>query len=150
MELINYPSLSAIEINCQRFLSMITWYRELIDAQVEFRDEIQCWLKSPTGWRLVLLNTGLAARPRDVAGVSAPSFEYGSLAQLTNAYKTLCSRNIYPERSVKNGFHTTLKYRDPDNNDVSLRFVLPSGNRSEGAFNPLGEEFNAQVLLNII
>jgi catechol-2,3-dioxygenase len=139
------PNLSALELNCRNYVAMIAWYRELLDARVGHRDAVQCWLHAPGGFRLVLLRTGFAARPRESAGIHGPAFEFGSAAALAETYRALKSRNLYPERAIKNGLVTTLLYRDPDGNPVALRYLLPEAERAHEV-NPLGDEFDpAQI-----
>ena len=142
------PLLSTLELHCRRHAAMLVWYRALTGAEVEFRDELQCWLRSADGWRLLLLDTQWDERPREVAGVAGLAFEYPSLAALAAAWKSLAARAIRVERAVRNGVATSLVYRDPDGNPVTLRYVLPVTERPRTTSGPLGEEFDPADLLD--
>lgn len=141
-------ALSTLELHCQRFVAMITWYRTLLDAEISYRDPVQCWLLAAGGGSLVLLDTQLPTRPREVAGIPGPAFECAHFEDLAACYSALKRRNIYPERASKNGFATTLIYRDPDGNPVSLRYLLPAQERPQGEYRAMGEEFDPATLFD--
>lgn len=141
-------SLSALELHCQRFPAMIGWYRFLLDAEIEYRDPVQCWLRLTDGSRLLLLDTQLANRPREVAGIPGLAFVATHFEALAARYQTLRQRNIYPERANKNGLVTSLIYRDPDGNPVSLRYLLPAAERPQGEYRAMGEEFDPASLFD--
>lgn len=138
------PCLGSLELRCRRYAAMVAWYRDLLQADVVHRDDVHAWLRVADGWHLLLVASTSQTRPRESAGVVGPAFEYPGFDALRDAYGTLRERNIYPERAVRNGWATSLIYRDPDGNAVALRFVLPEGQRDKGTINPLGDEFDPQ------
>jgi catechol-2,3-dioxygenase len=142
-----HPQLGALELNCRRFAAMVGWYRDLLGAEIEYRDALHAWLRAPGGWHLALIAGGYEARPRECAGLNGPSFEYANLPALAATYRALRMRNVYPERAVKNGIVTSLVYRDPDGNPVSLRYLLPSAQWPAASINPLGDEFDPEPIL---
>ncbi|TAJ51425.1 MAG: hypothetical protein EPN60_05210 [Nevskiaceae bacterium] len=141
-------SLSGLELHCQRFPAMIGWYRALLEAEIEYRDPVQCWLRLTDGSRLLLLDTQLANRPREAAGIPGLAFIAARFEDLAACYRTLKQRNLYPERANKNGLVTNLIYRDPDGNPVSLRYLLPATERPQGEYRPMGEEFDPALLFD--
>jgi catechol-2,3-dioxygenase len=140
------PLLSAIELHCRRYTAMVTWYRNLLHADVGYRDAIQCWLRSPAGWTLVLMDTQFGDRPREVAGLEGVSLEYPTFDGLADAYRELSQRNIRPERALKNGRVTSVIYRDPDGNRVALRHVINSAMRAADVSSSLGEDFDFEAV----
>ena len=126
---------------------MVAWYKELIGASVIHCDPVQCWLEAPAGWHLMLLDTQFGTRPREVAGLSGPALSFATMAELSSTYRRLKLRNVYPERAIMNGMVTSLVYRDPDGNPVSLRYLLPEDTRKTEAVSVVGEEFDPALVL---
>ncbi|MDP3857280.1 MAG: hypothetical protein Q8Q73_05880 [Stagnimonas sp.] len=141
-------SLSGLELHCQRYPAMIGWYRALLEAEIDYRDPVQCWLRRPDGSRLLLLDTQLANRPREVAGIPGLALVAARFEDLAARYRALKQRNIYPERANRNGLVTTLIYRDPDGNPLSLRYLLPAAERPQGEYRAMGEEFDPASLFD--
>lgn len=141
------PLLGAMEIACQRYPEMVTWYRNVLNAEIEYRDVVQTWLRCPGNWHLVLTARGLEPRPREAAGMVGPALEFADFPALREAYHSLCGRHLYPIRGFRNGKVTSLEYRDPDGNPFSLRLVLDADGGDE--LDPLGEEFDPKHLMEI-
>ncbi|MEC9362895.1 MAG: VOC family protein [Pseudomonadota bacterium] len=140
------PQLGALEISCLRFPAMVAWYRDLLGAEVEYRDAMHAWLRAPAGWHLVLTASAFEPRPRECAGVPGPAFEYADASALAGAFHAFRQRGIYPERAAKNGWVTSLLYRDPDGNPVAMRCMVPPEQRAAAPLNPLGDEFDPAAL----
>jgi hypothetical protein len=141
------PQLGTFELHCRAYPAMIAWYKELTGATIILHDPVQCWLRAPAGWHLVLLDTQFGPRPREVAGLTGPSLSFASMAELSTAYRGLKARNVYPERAVMNGMVTSLIYRDPDGNPVSLRYLLPEETRRMKDVSLIGDEFDPAIVL---
>lgn len=142
------PRLGALELSCLRYPAMVAWYRDLLGAEVEYRDAMHTWLRAPAGWHLVLSASAFQPRPRECSGIPGPAFEYADAGALADAYRTLKARGLYPERAVKNGWVTSLLYRDPDGNPAALRCLVPASQRATGPVNPLGDEFDPAILFD--
>lgn len=142
------PRLGCLELNCRRYPAMLSWYRQWLDAEVVHRDAMQAMLRAPAGWHLVLVDSGYAQRPREVAGVAGIALEYPALSALAADYRRLKSDNVYPQRALKNGLVTSLVYSDPDGNPASLRHLPAGAPRNAQHINPLGDEFDPAVLLD--
>lgn len=143
------PLPGGLMMNCRRYTAMIAWYRELLQAEVLHRDAMQCWLRSPRGWTLVLLDTQQAERPREIAGLDGLALQYERFEALSDAYAALAERGILPQHALKNGFVTTLMYRDPDGNRVSLRYLLPADTRGPAPYSLIGDEFEPAELFEV-
>lgn len=137
----------ALELHCQRFPAMLSWYRQVLGAELLYRDAVQAWLRAPAGWSLLLLDTQLPARPRESSGLAGLSLEFEQFDDLVAQLRALKTCNIYPERAVRNGLLTSLVYRDPDRNPFCLRHLLPASQRAPGPYRPMGEEFDIESLL---
>ncbi len=141
--------IGGIELACQRYHAMISWYRDLLGATVIYRDDVHAWLRLPNNGHLGFLASGAQTKPRECTGVIGPAFEFASFTALQQCYCELKQRNIYPERAVKNGFVTSLIYRDPDQNLVGLRYYPESELPHTDLINPLGAEFDPDTLLEV-
>lgn len=141
------PMLGAVELACQRYAEMVAWYRNLLTADIEYRDAVQTWLICPGGWHLVLTARALDPGPREAAGVVGPALQFADFPALRAAYHALCAHNLYPVRGFRNGMVTSLEYRDPDGNPVALRVVLGRGGEAQEQLDPIGEEFDPKEMM---
>lgn len=137
--------LDALEIQSLRHVAMIRWYQTVLEAELVYRDPVQCWLRGAAGATLVLVASGQAARPRESAGIAGPALVVADEGALGLVHRRLLGLGIHPERALRNGLVTTLIYRDPDGNPVAFKALaaaVPTG----GTVDPLGEEIDPQSL----
>jgi len=152
--------LAHIVYMTRRYEAMIAWYQDVFEATVVHQDPALAFLTyDDEHHRFAFANLDVlkpeAGGPEaGEIGVNHVAYTYASPGDLLQTYARLKVAGLTPYWPVHHGMTLSLYYKDPDGNRLELQVDActaeeASAMMSGGAFaaNPIGVEFNPEVLL---
>jgi len=130
------------------------WYKNVLDAEAVFENEMLCFLTYDDEHHRVVLAQDDGYEPGGPsAGLHHVSFTFESLDDLFDSFEKLHALNIRPHWCINHGPTLSMYYLDPMNNQVELQidtmsvaeaidFVKSDTFRA----NPIGIEFDPDEL----
>jgi catechol 2,3-dioxygenase len=119
------PALHHVTIKTSQLDAMIAWYRLLVGAEVNFKNDVAAWMSNDeANHRIAFLAVpGLDDDAEKVRhnGMHHCAFEYDSFADLMSSYDRLREAGVEPAFCLDHGLTISLYYRDPDGNFVELQ-----------------------------
>jgi catechol-2,3-dioxygenase len=108
-----------------RLDEMIAWYKLLIGAEVNFKNDVAAWLTNDeANHRIAFLAVpGLGDDAEKVRhnGMHHSAFEYDSFADLMSSFDRLRKAGVEPAFCLDHGLTISLYYKDPEGNFVELQ-----------------------------
>jgi catechol 2,3-dioxygenase len=119
------PALHHVTIKTSQLDAMIAWYRLLVGAEVNFKNDVAAWMSNDeANHRIAFVAVpGLDDDAEKVRhnGMHHCAFEYDSFADLMSSYDRLREAGVEPAFCLDHGLTISLYYRDPDGNFVELQ-----------------------------
>jgi len=114
--------LGHVAIATGRLDEMLSFYCQLLEAQIAFRDENMGFITyDDEHHRIALVRPpGLKEPPRGSYGLDHMSFSYRDLGELLSTYKRLRALGIVPFWTINHGPSMSCYYKDPDGNKIEL------------------------------
>jgi catechol 2,3-dioxygenase len=150
------PKLHHVTMKTSRLDEMIAWYRLLLGAEVNFKNDVAAWMSNDeANHRIAFLAVpGLGDDADKVChnGMHHCAFEYDSFADLMSSFDRLRKAGVKPAFCLDHGLTISLYYKDPEGNFVELQsdnfsdwklsaeFMRTS---ADFADNPIGTFFDA-------
>ncbi len=131
-----------------------TWYKQVLDAQPVFENEMLCFMTYDDEHHRVVLAQDDGYEPGGPsAGLHHVSFTYASLNDLFDTFERLQGLDIRPHWCINHGPTLSMYYLDPMSNQVELQIDTMSvedaiefvGSDTFQA-NPIGIEFDPEDL----
>ena len=130
------------------------WYRNVLDAEVVFENEMLCFLTYDDEHHRVVLAQDDGYQPGGPsASLHHVSFTYESLDDLFDTFESLQGHGIRPHWCINHGPTLSMYYLDPMQNQVELQIDVMSPEEAvdfarSDVFraNPIGIEFNPDEL----
>lgn len=146
----------------RRFDEMISWYQNVFEAKVQYRNPALAFLTyDDEHHRFAFANmsvfdpTGVDANVTTKVGVNHVGYTYTNLGELLDTYARLKELGIKPYWRVHHGVTLSVYYQDPDGNRMEFQ-VDCCANAEEAhtfmhsdafAANPVGVEIDPDALL---
>ncbi|MBP0590462.1 VOC family protein [Paraburkholderia sp. LEh10] len=111
-------------LRTNQLTKMVTWYCILLDARINFRNDVICFITyDDEHHRVAFVATETyAEKPSWVqVGFYHAAFAFDTLSDLLKNYRRLKALDVLPYRCVNHGPTVSLYYRDPDRNDVEMQ-----------------------------
>lgn len=107
----------------ERFEEMVEWYRDLLEAELVFKNPFSCFMTYDDEHHRVgvIAIPGLAEHPVNAYGIDHLAFTYATLEDLVSTYERLAARGIQPAIPIHHGPTLSMYYQDPDKNQVELQ-----------------------------
>jgi catechol-2,3-dioxygenase len=146
--------LAHIALKTRDIKASSDWYRNVLDADVVFENEMLCFLTYDDEHHRVVLAQDDGYEPGGPsAGLHHVSFTYEKLDDLFDTFERLQALDIRPHWCINHGPTLSMYYLDPMGNQVELQidsmpledavdFVKSDTFRA----NPIGIEFNPEEL----
>ena len=145
----------------RRFDEMITWYRNVFEAEVVHENPALAFLTyDDEHHRFAFANLdvlkpgGTSRDDRGEIGVNHVAYTYGSVGDLLDTYKRLRQAGIQPYWPVHHGTTLSLYYADPDGNRMEFQVDVGTVQEAtdlmgtaEFAANPVGIMYDPDILL---
>jgi catechol 2,3-dioxygenase len=151
------PKFHHVTIKTSRLTEMVSWYKSLVGARVQFQDANNAWMTNDkANHRIAFLSTpSLEPDPDKVkhTGMHHSAFEYDSFSDLMSSYERLRGERILPAFALDHGLTISLYYKDPEGNYVELQSDNFGDWEKSSAFmkgspdfaaNPIGTFFDAE------
>jgi len=130
------------------------WYLAVLDARVQFENEMLCFMSyDDEHHRVVLALEPGFSQDASTAGMHHMSFTFASLEDLFNTYEKLKQKDIEPVWTINHGPTLSLYYLDPMGNHVELQIDIMTMKEADDfmhsetfAKNPIGIEFDVNEL----
>jgi catechol 2,3-dioxygenase-like lactoylglutathione lyase family enzyme len=146
----------------RRFDEMISWYRTVFEARVQYQNPAFAFLTyDDEHHRFAFANmsvispNGNETDANGKVGVNHVGYTYANLAELLETYDRLKQSGITPYWRVHHGVTLSIYYRDPDGNRMEFQVDCCANADEAHAFmhteafaaNPIGVEIDADALL---
>lgn len=146
----------------RRFDEMISWYRTVFDARVQYQNPGLAFLTFDDEHHrfgfanLEVFQPGGSGEDRQVAiGVDHLGYSYDSLRTLLENYALLKEKGVLPYWCIHHGITVSLYYTDPDGNQMEFQVDCLESSEEASEFmahvfqlNPLGVEFDPEEWLS--
>ena len=120
-----HPKFHHVNLKTTRLQEMIDFYRDLVGAEVVFKDQVGAWLSNDgANHRVALLAFPNFVDDPDKdnrAGMHHSAFEYASFDELNSSYLRLKEAGITAALCLDHGMTLSYYYADPDGNNVELQ-----------------------------
>jgi len=144
------PTLHHVTIKTSRLDEMIAWYKLLIGAEVNFKNDVAAWMTNDeANHRIAFLAVpGLGDDAEKVChnGMHHCAFEYESFADLMSSFDRLRSAGVEPDFCLDHGLTISLYYKDPEGNFVELQSDNFSDWKRSGEFMRFSPDFAANPI----
>ncbi|TYL55495.1 biphenyl 2,3-dioxygenase [Nocardioides sp. BGMRC 2183] len=128
--------LAHVVLRTGRFAAMIEWWRDLLQADVVFRNDFIAFLTfDEEHHRIAVVQPpGLGEPVAQRAGLDHIAFTYASLDDLVATYERLRAGGVTPSWVVNHGPTLSAYYSDPDGNQAELQIDRFATNEEATAF----------------
>lgn len=144
-------------LRTSRYQEMIDWYCTVLNAHVQFRNDVLCFLTyDHEHHRVAIIHVpGLPEQDQASFRLAHLAYSYKDMGSLLATYKRLKAAGIVPYRPINHGPTVSLYYKDPDGTAIELQVDAFDSKAAAHAFmlsdafrdNPIGVAIDPDKLV---